>query len=371
LRLFATDTAPADPFAATHEDLVAWVERRATTYAARSAYRTCLRLFFTWAVRHSITAENPAAALSAMSHIAGATAPVVRPIGSHGPLPLATPEGWEAIIGQWAREQRACGKTIETMRTQTSHIRRVARAVAPKTPFEVEFYDLVDWMAAQTWARETRRAARAALRSFYGWAVEADLTDLNPADRLPKVTATPPAPRPASEVTVHFAVLTATPRERLMVRLAAEIGLRRAEVAGVHSRDLLEHDEGWSLVVHGKGQRDRVMPLPPELASELRSLAPGWAFPSPAGGHMTPGHVGKKVGQLLPEGVTMHALRHRFATRAYAMTHDILVVQRLLGHSRPETTQRYVKVGDDQLRATVNALAATTTRSAISPAGAA
>lgn len=243
-------------------------------------------------------------------------------------------------------------------------MRRVARAFPLVDPFTVTFRDLVGWLAScDTWNAETRRSARSALRSFYRWAFEAGHVPVDPTVKLPAPPSKAPMPRPASETAVKFAVLAATPRERLMVRLAAELGMRRAEVAQVHSRDLLEHDEGWSLIVHGKGARTRVLPLHDELAGELRSLTPGWAFPGQVGGHIGAETVGKLVQALLPPGVTMHALRHRFATRAYELTRDVFVVQQLLGHARPETTRRYVEVADDRLRAAVVGLAAATTRS--------
>jgi len=46
------------------------------------------------------------------------------------------------------------------------------------------------------------------------------------------------------------------------------------------------------------------------------------------------------------------------ATMAYAGTRDLLAVGALLGHSRPETTQRYVKIPDDALREAARAAAA-------------
>jgi len=60
----------------------------------------------------------------------------------------------------------------------------------------------------------------------------------------------------------------------------------------------------------------------------------------------------------LGNGVTMHQLRHRFATMAYAVDTDVLVVQRLLGHASPATTQRYVRTDDRAARRTVKAVAA-------------
>lgn len=143
-----------------------------------------------------------------------------------------------------------------------------------------------------------------------------------------------------------------------MVRLAGELGLRRGEVARVHSDDVVTDLDGWSLVVHGKGDRTRLVPLSPVLARELRALPPGWAFPGDDGGHLSPRWVGKLVGRLLPPGMTMHGLRHRFATRAYHVDRDLLTVQQLLGHASPVTTRAYVQIGEQAKRRLVAAVAA-------------
>ncbi|WP_207947771.1 tyrosine-type recombinase/integrase [Occultella glacieicola] len=221
--------------------------------------------------------------------------------------------------------------------------------------------DLVEWTGSRTWARETRRGVRASLRSFYAWGVTSGRVATSPAAGLAPVRASEPRPRPASNTAVDLAMRVARPRERVMVRLAAEAGLRRAEVAQVHHRDLVEDLGGWSLVVHGKGSRERTVPLSPGLALELRTLihnaGGGWAFPGDDGGHLSPRWVGKLVTGLLPEDVTMHALRHRFATRAYGVDRDLLSVQTLLGHASPVTTRVYVQVPDDALRRTVLAIA--------------
>jgi integrase/recombinase XerC len=143
-----------------------------------------------------------------------------------------------------------------------------------------------------------------------------------------------------------------------MVRLAAECGLRRAEVAQVHSRDLVEDLTGWSLLVHGKGQRERMVPLPTLLGVELRAQAEGFVFPGDDAGHLSPRWVGKVVSRLLPEGFTMHSLRHRAASRWYGIDHDLLTVSELLGHASPVTTRVYVRLPDDAKRALVRAAAA-------------
>ena len=166
-----------------------------------------------------------------------------------------------------------------------------------------------------------------------------------------------PTPRPCPEIAYREALARAGDRERVILRLAAEAGLRRAEVARVHSDDLIEDLEGWSLIVHGKGGRQRVVPLTDSLAAAVRSRGQGWAFPGGMDGHLSPRWVGKVVTRLLSGEATMHQLRHRFATRAYSVDRDVFTVQELLGHASPATTRRYVMVPRSALRDTVRAVA--------------
>jgi len=76
----------------------------------------------------------------------------------------------------------------------------------------------------------------------------------------------------------------------------------------------------------------------------------GYLFPSDRHpGPITPGHLGHLVTRVLPDQWSTHSLRHRFATAAYAQQRDLLAVQGLLGHAKPETTARYAAVPDGAL----------------------
>ena len=67
--------------------------------------------------------------------------------------------------------------------------------------------------------------------------------------------------------------------------------------------------------------------------------------------------MSRHVSALLPEGYGVHSLRHRYATRLYGATHDLLLVSRLLGHESVETTQVYVCLPDEGMRAGLDAVA--------------
>ena len=68
----------------------------------------------------------------------------------------------------------------------------------------------------------------------------------------------------------------------------------------------------------------------------------GWMLPGQINGHLSARRVGELAAEALPAPWTLHTLRHRFATRAYDATGDLVTVSRLLGHASVATTQRYV-----------------------------
>lgn len=263
---------------------------------------------------------------------------------------------WADAVGHYVTYLYAAGSPPTTVATRRQHLYRAAAGLGGD-PWRVKPAALLTWFAAQDWAQETRRGHRSTLRGFYRWAVDSGRTTDNVALCLPVVKASPPMPRPVTDEAYRYALARADERVRLMIRLAAEVGLRRAEVATVHSRNLVQDLDGWSLRVLGKGGRERVMPLPAALASNLRSLPVGWAFPGDDHGHLSPRWVGTLVARALPVGWTMHKLRHRFATRAYAVDRDVFTVQDLLGHASPATTRAYVAIPNDALRRTVEAAA--------------
>lgn len=259
--------------------------------------------------------------------------------------------GWESAVGGYVRSLRAAGRSPGTVRLHRHYLHGLA--ARQPDPWAVTTAQLEAWLAAGRWSPETRKSARAAVSGFYRWAVRAGLLERDPAASLPAVSVPTGKPRPAPEQVLERALRLADRRERLMILLAAYAGLRCCEIARVHSSDLV----GSTLYVHGKGGKVRTVPvLRDELAHAIRR-ADGWVFPGRTDGHLAACTVTALLSAALPEGWTGHTLRHRFATRAYAGTHDLLAVGELLGHARPETTKRYVLTPDDALRAAVIAAA--------------
>ncbi len=338
VRRFASETGSA-PYDVTPRQIADWLDGLNVARNVEYSYRTALRTFYRWAYRVGRVLDDP-------------TTLTDHPLAKHEPV------GWSEPLKVFRRWLRASGSSDQTAGTYLLYLRALARETGALDPWQLDEDDLVDWLSRHQWSRETKRSARTAVRSFYRWAATTGRIAENPAERLPVVRPAPATHRPAPEWAYREALAKATPREVVMLRLSAELGLRRGEVAQIHHHDLVLDDAGlWSLTVHGKGDKPRIVPMPDNLAMLLRRQPEGWLFPGNYNGHLSPRYVGTLISRLLPAGVTMHALRHRFATRAYSVNRDVFAVQQLLGHASPATTRRYVQLQDSVMRQLVEAVA--------------
>lgn len=246
-----------------------------------------------------------------------------------------------SYITDFVQSLQARGCRRETISLRRYHAIRAMDALGHPNTWTVKKVEA--YLANPDWAPATKRAAHASLKSFVS-SVEgitgAGVMDTVPAPRVPRSL-----PRPASDQIIMNALQHAGPREQLMIELMAYGGLRRGEVAKVRGDDVNGH---W-LRVEGKGGHTRLVPLPPHVAKRVQAAGPGYVFPGQINGHLSPRRVGELVGELLPHGVTAHTLRHRFATTVYSSSHDIVAVQRLLGHAKLETTMVYTDIATDTL----------------------
>jgi len=248
---------------------------------------------------------------------------------------------------------RAAGHSRATLRLRRTQLCHLADLLGRPTAAP-EAAAVVAVFAAQDWAPATRRSYRQAAAGFFGWCAAQGLfgcpEDL--AAALPAVRMAKARPRPAPDDVWAQAIGRANERVGLMLRCAAEAGLRRAEVARIHTDDLRHDPAGASLLVHGKGGKDRLVPIGDRLAGQLAAVSTGWVFPAPGGGHLSAEWVGILCGRALPGKWTLHTLRHRFASRAYQRGgHDLRAVQLLLGHESIATTEIYVATEDTAMRA--------------------
>jgi integrase/recombinase XerC len=144
-------------------------------------------------------------------------------------------------------------------------------------------------------------------------------------------------------------------RDRAVLLLMYGAGLRIAEALSLIGADA---SLGETLLVTGKGGKQRVVPIIPLVREAVASYARRCPWPLPAGEALFRGAKGGPLGQGmvqkamanarialgLPATATPHALRHSFATHLLSAGADLRSLQELLGHASLGSTQIYTKV---------------------------
>lgn len=262
---------------------------------------------------------------------------------------ISAPVPWRKSIEGWTDTLRAAGLSAQTIKSRRYKMVHLSILLMPSGPKDVTTEQIVQAFARQQWKPETRKAYRNTISSFFRWLYKSGRRSDDPSLDVPRVKKPHAHPRPCPDRYIAAAMEKATSSEKLMIRLGAECGLRRGEIARVHSDDVVADSAGRSLIVRGKGDKQRIVPLPDDLAGIIMD-ARGYLFPGRFGGHVEESYIGDHISRLLPDGYAAHTLRHRFATTAYAATHDLFVVAELLGHESVETTEHYVAMPDGRLR---------------------
>lgn len=262
---------------------------------------------------------------------------------------ISAPVPWRKSINGWTDTLKAAGLSAQTIKSRRYKMVHLAALLMPSGPEDVTTEQIMQVFARQQWKPETRKAYRNTISSFFRWLHKSGRRSDDPSLDVPRVKKPHAHPRPCPDRYIAAAMKMATTSEKLMIRLGAECGLRRGEIARVHSDDVVADSAGRSLIVRGKGDKQRIVPLPDDLAGIIMD-ARGYLFPGRFGGHVEESYVGDHISHLLPDGYAAHTLRHRFATTAYAATHDLFVVAELLGHESVETTEHYVAMPDGRLR---------------------
>lgn len=262
---------------------------------------------------------------------------------------ISAPVPWRKSIEGWTDTLRAAGLSAQTIKSRRYKMVHLSTLLMPSGPKDVTTEQIVQVFARQQWKPETRKAYRNTISSFFRWLHKSGRRSDDPSLDVPRVKKPHAHPRPCPDRYIAAAMEKATSSEKLMIRLGAECGLRRGEIARVHSDDVVADNTGRSLIVRGKGDKQRIVPLPDDLAGIIMD-ARGYLFPGRFGGHVEESYIGDHISRLLPDGYAAHTLRHRFATTAYAATHDLFVVAELLGHESVETTEHYVAMPDGRLR---------------------
>lgn len=227
------------------------------------------------------------------------------------------------------------------------------------------------WLIELGYARSSVVRKLSTLRSFLRWLLREKIIDTDPLPKRGVMKKESRLPRFLTQEQASTLVQTPDTSERLgtrdraLLELLYSAGLRVSELTGLRVRDVgLETRE---LRVKGKGSKERIVLIGAAardaLALYMREIRPSLAgsgsgdalFLNRSGTRLSQRSVQEKVRRYaleagLPPGVHPHTLRHSFATHLLEGGADLRIVQELLGHASPGTTQIYTHVTTEQAR---------------------
>lgn len=252
----------------------------------------------------------------------------------------------EMLIAQWAQAMAAGNLSPRTITERTNLVRRAARLLGV-APQDISAEQVSAFLAGTS--HGARPTYFAHLHAWFVWLARWD----HRAD-IPTIKVGRPKPgrrQPRTISTGHMGALVERPgqwrRTRTMVVLGAYAGMRASEIAAMRGEQI--DKLGGEIVIHGKGDVTRAVPLHPALLREAEMYGRGWWFPSyTRSGPVRATSVSKTISDLMERsGVpgTCHDLRRWFASTMAEAGHPVSAIQAMLGHVSLATTQRYLVVG--------------------------
>lgn len=236
----------------------------------------------------------------------------------------------------------------------------------------VPLRDFRSWLARKTMdgvSSASRARSLAGVRNFFRWLDKNGILHNPYAAQLATPKRPAKVPRPIDVGYVFQLIDQAADnitdwvglRDYALFSLLYGSGLRIGEAIAMNVEDWPE--KGLSIRLMGKGQKEREVPLLPEVRRRVESyrhaaplsedpMAP--LFCGLRGKRLNQGVAQKTMRDLrvtlgLPDTVTPHALRHSYATHLLGAGLNLREVQELLGHVSLSTTQRYTEVDHEQM----------------------
>lgn len=232
----------------------------------------------------------------------------------------------------------------------------------------VTTHQIEDYLFELQVAAVTKARIRSSIASFFNYlSRKGYLEKPNPANNLESIKLPQKSPEYLSEEQyadfIKVIEREATPyykeRDLMIVRLLIKSGLRRAEIVRLNISDVDLSKR--CLRVTRKGNRQGFITIHEELAKDLNNYlsiierdADAPLFMSKRGKRLSEGSVwhlvkmyAKKAG--LNAKVTVHTLRHSFATILLAQNISLPQIQTLMGHRSPQTTFRYLHLQNKEL----------------------
>ncbi len=226
-----------------------------------------------------------------------------------------------------------------------------------------EFSNFLKICFKKNYSKSTINRKITSIKSFLLWSAENDyfdrnlikpITNLKIDKKLPNVLTT----NYINELLDSLPVIKSKDiRDKAILELMYSSGLRVSEVSNLNMKDIRSNK---SVKVLGKGSKERILPLTERAFNSINNYVKisrdtfaneksgQYMFLGVRGGKLSDREIRRIV--KLRVGTFPHSLRHTFATHLLDGGADLRIVQELLGHNDPNTTQIYTHVSKKQMK---------------------
>ena len=298
----------------------------------------------------------------------------------------------KSIVWEWVSwledEKRASRHTLDAYQRDIRSFfvflaEHVGGTVLISDLSDLSSQDIRSWLAHEKEQGKSPSSIARALsvvRSFFKWAQRKQYFENNAivSVRNPKQPTVVPKALSIAEITDLFKAFDSLGRDstgrireerwvdlrdKAILMLLYGCGLRISEALDLIPSEVDRAIEAGVLVIRGKGDKTRQVPMLQSVAEAIRDYRNALPFQEndqtpmfrgARGGRLSPRMVQKRLQELryrlgLPDSTTPHALRHSYATHLLGNGADLRAIQELLGHSALSTTQRYTDTDTEQL----------------------
>lgn len=284
----------------------------------------------------------------------------------------------EKLINEFLESLKADGKSKCTIKAYQNDLNSFSCYFSRISVNEIRYADLRSWMNHMEdsgLSANSRARKISAVKSFYRYLSKMEIVDRNPADSLetPKLEKKHPVVitnEQASELLFHARNDGGSDliwfRDYSILATFLFTGIRREELTNITLNDIdLKKD---TILIHGKGNKQRIVYINEMLHAVLseylsqyrekmeKAKDSKYLFPSLKADKLHVSTVNTIVNKFFEsagfkkDGVSAHILRKRFATSIYQNSGDIALTSKLLGHSSPTVTMRYVQMDEETMR---------------------
>lgn len=284
--------------------------------------------------------------------------------GAHKELSALSEEAEKKVLNfkQWLRSKRYSENTIVTY---VDALRTFLRYCSKKNIKQIDNQDLIifnnEYILANKLSSSFQNQVVNAIKLFFR---TVENKQLDPAlIHRPKRAKVLPNVLSKEEVKQILGALTNV-KHRMMLSLIYSCGLRRSELLNLKLKDI-DSGRGLIIVRQAKGKKDRVVPLSDKILFMLRDYFTAykpkeWLFEG-QGGICT--YDERSLASVLSQAVakarinkpvTLHWLRHSYATHLLENGTDLRYIQEILGHSRSTTTEIYTHVSNKSIQKVIS-----------------